>query len=126
MAPSNSSIFGGVWGDIIKASTNIESIVPAYKNSFSIKISNGSNVSFWKDIWCKDRVRLMDVFPRLFALDSSQDCSVSDRWKLVDGLWMGNWNWRFQPRGRSLGETCPYLLMVLIHGNGISNHTASL
>ncbi|GJY12295.1 hypothetical protein Tco_0381604 [Tanacetum coccineum] len=102
--PSNSSIFGGVWGDIIKASTSIESIVPAYKNSFSIKISNGSNVSFWKDIWCKDRVRLMDVFLILFALDSSQDCSVSDRWNLVDGLWTGNWNWRFQPRGRSLGD----------------------
>ncbi|GKB96500.1 hypothetical protein Tco_0982637, partial [Tanacetum coccineum] len=28
-APSNSSIFGGVWGDIIKASASIESIVPA-------------------------------------------------------------------------------------------------
>ncbi|GJS54932.1 hypothetical protein Tco_0628294 [Tanacetum coccineum] len=41
---------------------------------------------------------------RLFALDSSQDCSVSDRWQMVDGLWMGNWNWRIQPRGRSLGD----------------------
>ncbi|GKA72606.1 hypothetical protein Tco_0778822 [Tanacetum coccineum] len=91
-------------GDILKASANIEFIDPAYKNSFSIKVSNGSNVSFWKDTWCRDGIRLMDVFPRLFALGSSQDCSVCDRWHLVDELWTSNWNWRIRPHGRSLGD----------------------
>ncbi|GJY85072.1 hypothetical protein Tco_0499098 [Tanacetum coccineum] len=89
---SNSSMVSGVWCDIIKASASIDSIDPDFKNSFYIKVSNGSNVSFWKDVWCRDRVRFMDAFPRLYALDSIQECSVSDRWHFVDGSWSGNWN----------------------------------
>ncbi|GJW57862.1 RNA-directed DNA polymerase, eukaryota, reverse transcriptase zinc-binding domain protein, partial [Tanacetum coccineum] len=46
----------------------------------------------------------MDVFSRLFALDSQQDCKVSDRWCQVDGVWGGNWSWRLPPRGRAISD----------------------
>nr|GEV09113.1 RNA-directed DNA polymerase, eukaryota, reverse transcriptase zinc-binding domain protein [Tanacetum cinerariifolium] len=38
-------------GDILKASANIEFIDPTYKNSFYIKVSNGSNMSFFDEVW---------------------------------------------------------------------------
>ncbi|PWA95854.1 Arginine repressor C-terminal-like domain-containing protein [Artemisia annua] len=75
----------GIWCDIIKAMEDIEIIDPTFKQSFHIKVSNGANVSFWKDTWCENGIRLMDLFPRLYALDSFQDCKLIDRWHLVDG-----------------------------------------
>ncbi|GJS51137.1 hypothetical protein Tco_0624499 [Tanacetum coccineum] len=48
--------------------------------------------------------RLMDLFPRLFALESFKDCKISDRWICSDGIWSGNWAWRSPPRGRALDE----------------------
>ncbi|GKB39211.1 RNA-directed DNA polymerase, eukaryota, reverse transcriptase zinc-binding domain protein [Tanacetum coccineum] len=58
----------------------------------------------WKDPWCGTGSRLKDVFPRLFALESHQDCKVNERWCLVDGVWGGNWEWRLPPRGRALND----------------------
>ncbi|GJU59989.1 RNA-directed DNA polymerase, eukaryota, reverse transcriptase zinc-binding domain protein [Tanacetum coccineum] len=75
----------GVWCDIIKASFKIDSIVPGYQDSFSIKVLDGSNVSFWKDV---------------------------DRWHLVNDSWTGNWNWRFQPCDRALGDLDSLISMV--------------
>ncbi|GJS77191.1 hypothetical protein Tco_0727072 [Tanacetum coccineum] len=66
----------GIWCDIIKAVEDIERIDPSFKRSFHIKVSNGANVSFWKDPWCENGTRLMDLFPRLYALDSFQDCKI--------------------------------------------------
>ncbi|GJX03965.1 RNA-directed DNA polymerase, eukaryota, reverse transcriptase zinc-binding domain protein [Tanacetum coccineum] len=66
----------GIWCDIIKAVEDIKRIDPSFKRSFHIKVSNGANVSFWKDPWCENGTRLMDLFPRLYALDSFQDCKI--------------------------------------------------
>ncbi|GKC41027.1 hypothetical protein Tco_1053411, partial [Tanacetum coccineum] len=66
--------------------------------------SNGSNTSFWKDHWCGDGSRLMDLLPRLYALESSKDCKINDRWNCLDGIWSGNWSWHCPPRGRALDE----------------------
>ncbi|GJW52409.1 hypothetical protein Tco_0093760 [Tanacetum coccineum] len=101
---SPSSSFGnmGVWCNILKEIEGIEASVPLLKNSFRLKVCNGLNVSFWKDPWCGDRSRLIDVFYRLFALESHQDCKVNKRWCRVDGVWGGNWEWRLPPRGRAL------------------------
>ncbi|GJS19833.1 RNA-directed DNA polymerase, eukaryota, reverse transcriptase zinc-binding domain protein [Tanacetum coccineum] len=94
----------GIWCDIIKAVEDIEKTDPSFKRSFHIKFSNGANVSFWKDPWCQNETRLMDLFPRLYALDSSQDCKIIDRWHLVDGSWCDKWDWRRPPRGRAIGD----------------------
>ncbi|GKD03683.1 hypothetical protein Tco_1178657 [Tanacetum coccineum] len=94
----------GIWCDIIKAVEDIERIDPSFKRSFHIKVSNGANVSFWKDPWCENGTRLMDLFPRLYALDSFQDCKIVDRWHLADGSWCGKWDWIRPPRGRAIGD----------------------
>ncbi|GJY40252.1 RNA-directed DNA polymerase, eukaryota, reverse transcriptase zinc-binding domain protein [Tanacetum coccineum] len=101
---STGGAIGGVWADILKAVKHIEDIDSSFNVSFILKISNGSNTSFWKDHWCGDGSRLMDVFPRLYALESFKDCKINDRWHCLDGIWSGNWSWRCPPRGRALDE----------------------
>nr|GEW26345.1 RNA-directed DNA polymerase, eukaryota, reverse transcriptase zinc-binding domain protein [Tanacetum cinerariifolium] len=71
---------------------------------FSTPMNFGNNTLFWKDQWCGSGQRLMDIFPRLFALESDKDCKVSDRWGLVNGVWGGTWLWRISPRDKSLYE----------------------
>ncbi|GJW80600.1 hypothetical protein Tco_0144575 [Tanacetum coccineum] len=52
-----------------------------------LKIGNGSNASFWKDHWCGDGSRLMDLFPRLYALESSKVFPQSmTEWHCMDGI----------------------------------------
>ncbi|GKC00494.1 hypothetical protein Tco_0986630 [Tanacetum coccineum] len=103
---SPSSTFGNmdVWCNILRAIEGIEAFVPTFKNSFKLIVGNGLNVSFWKDPWCGDGSRLIDVFPRLFALESHQDCKVNVRWCLVNDDWGGNWEWCLPPRGRALND----------------------
>nr|GEY71081.1 reverse transcriptase domain, reverse transcriptase zinc-binding domain protein [Tanacetum cinerariifolium] len=68
----------GVWCDIIKVISNIKRIDFSFKNCFTLKVSNGLSTSFWKDAWWHDGSRLMDAFPKLFALESFQDCRAID------------------------------------------------
>ncbi|GKB47887.1 retrotransposon protein, putative, ty1-copia subclass [Tanacetum coccineum] len=98
--------------DILKATSDIERIDPAFKTSFNLKVSNGSNILFWKDPWCNGGTRLMDNFPRLFALESSQDCMVSDRWCFENGNCVGRWSWRYHPRGRAINNLSSLLNMI--------------
>ncbi|GJR24031.1 RNA-directed DNA polymerase, eukaryota, reverse transcriptase zinc-binding domain protein [Tanacetum coccineum] len=98
------SAFGGVWINILNAVKRIGDIDISFKKCFILKIGNGYSTSFWKDRWCGDGSRLMDMFPRLFALESFKDCKISDRWHCLDGRWCGNWAWRSPPRGRALDE----------------------
>nr|GEW73482.1 retrovirus-related Pol polyprotein from transposon TNT 1-94 [Tanacetum cinerariifolium] len=86
-SPSGSRGMNEVWCDILKVISYIKDCVPSFKNSFVLNVANGSNISLLKDAWCGDRSKLMDIFPRLFALDSNKDCSVSDRWKLGNRAW---------------------------------------
>ncbi|GJV10925.1 RNA-directed DNA polymerase, eukaryota, reverse transcriptase zinc-binding domain protein [Tanacetum coccineum] len=102
-APGSYAI-GGAWVDILKTMKHIEDINISFKDSFTLKIYNGSSTSFWKGHWCGDGSRLMDLFPRLFALESFKDCKISDRWICSDGIWSGNWAWRSPSRGRALDE----------------------
>lgn len=46
-------------------------------------------------------VFLWNMFFPVFMLSK---CLVSDRWKLVNTVWSGNWNWRCEPRGRVTDE----------------------
>nr|GEZ32494.1 RNA-directed DNA polymerase, eukaryota, reverse transcriptase zinc-binding domain protein [Tanacetum cinerariifolium] len=101
-----------IWCDIIKVVEDIEIIDPSFKRSFHIKVLNGANVSFWKDPWCENGTMLMDLFPRLYALDSSQDCKLVDQWHLVDGCWGENWHWRHPPCGRANDDVMDLVSMI--------------
>ncbi|GJR98251.1 cysteine-rich receptor-like protein kinase [Tanacetum coccineum] len=70
---------GGIWPDIINVTRSIGHIDADFKRSFVRKVNNGSDTLFWKDQWCCNGVRLMEAFPRLFALETYKDCTISDR-----------------------------------------------
>ncbi|GJT70760.1 hypothetical protein Tco_1030046 [Tanacetum coccineum] len=93
-----------LWRDTIRSIDYIDGLDVPFSSSFSKKVSNGFDTRFWKDAWCIEGIRLMDKFPRLYALESNKDCKVSERWVLSDGVWRGNWDWRSPLRGRSSDE----------------------
>ncbi|GKC37193.1 hypothetical protein Tco_1049577, partial [Tanacetum coccineum] len=118
---SNSSMVSGVWFYIIKASASIDSIDPDFKNSFYIKVSNGSNVSFWKDVWCRDGVHFMDAFPQLYALDSIQEAlgelealiaKVGNLSLSRDGC--DKWQWKYDASGKFKVSTLSRVIQNLI------------
>nr|GEV32839.1 RNA-directed DNA polymerase, eukaryota, reverse transcriptase zinc-binding domain protein [Tanacetum cinerariifolium] len=76
----------GTWGEIKKTISGIEDIDASFKSYFKLKVSSGSCTLFWKDIWLSDRVRLMDRFPRLYALDLNHDAFIKDRRRLVNAI----------------------------------------
>ncbi|GKC50812.1 ribonuclease H-like domain-containing protein [Tanacetum coccineum] len=43
-------------------------------------------------------------FKVLHALETHKDCKISDRWRLVNNVWVGNWSWHFTPRGRAIDD----------------------
>nr|GEZ47043.1 RNA-directed DNA polymerase, eukaryota, reverse transcriptase zinc-binding domain protein [Tanacetum cinerariifolium] len=100
----------GVWCEIVKEIAHIEKLDSSFSSSFKLKVSNSSNTLFWKDRWCVDSLRLMDRFPRLFALDMNQNYSIRDRWIFSIDSWIANWNWRFCPRGHALDDLSNILL----------------
>ncbi|GJY48687.1 RNA-directed DNA polymerase, eukaryota, reverse transcriptase zinc-binding domain protein [Tanacetum coccineum] len=99
-----------------------------YTNSEVFNSQHGSNISFWRDPWCGNGSRLMDSFPRLYALDSFQDCTISDRWRVVDDVWGGNWEWRYPPRGRAISDVTDMLSLIgnlSLSSNGVDKWTWS-
>ncbi|GKD24025.1 RNA-directed DNA polymerase, eukaryota, reverse transcriptase zinc-binding domain protein, partial [Tanacetum coccineum] len=92
-----------LWNLVIKEFYGADGdIDTSFKDSFVWKVLNGSNTLFWKDPWCRNGMRLMDSYPRLFALETYKDCKISDRWKSMNNVWGGNWSWRFPPRGSAM------------------------
>nr|GEV29968.1 RNA-directed DNA polymerase, eukaryota, reverse transcriptase zinc-binding domain protein [Tanacetum cinerariifolium] len=85
---SDGSAIGGIWADILKVVTQTEDIDVSIKDSFILKVANGSSTSYWKDHYCGEDSRLMCLFPRLFALGSFNDFKIKDRWHLVRKLVM--------------------------------------
>nr|GEX13213.1 RNA-directed DNA polymerase, eukaryota [Tanacetum cinerariifolium] len=102
----------GVWCGILKSNSTINDIDPSLVDSFKLKVSNGSGISFWKDMWCYGGSRVMDLFPRLFALDSFPGCSVKDRWELVNGAWVGMWSWHYPPRDKALDDLASLVSLI--------------
>nr|GEZ00479.1 ribonuclease H-like domain-containing protein [Tanacetum cinerariifolium] len=94
---------GGIWPDIINAIKSIDNIDSSLKSSFVWKVSSGQNTLFWKDPWCRSGVRLMESFPRLFALESHRDCNITSIGnpkvgKVLQGVFQISlwaiWKWR--------------------------------
>ncbi|PWA57055.1 RNA-directed DNA polymerase, eukaryota, Reverse transcriptase zinc-binding domain protein [Artemisia annua] len=94
----------GVWANIQSGNNDIDKVGVHFSTSFYQKIGNGNTVRFWEDVWNTHGLPLKHVFPRLYALEIDKECLVSDRWKLVNTVWSGNWNWRCEPRGRVIDE----------------------
>ncbi|GKE58133.1 ribonuclease H-like domain-containing protein, partial [Tanacetum coccineum] len=68
------------------------------KNSQSPRVWNGNDIRFWVDIWV-GRVRLCDLFPRLYHLDRSKEGRVVEKGKWVDNVWCWEWGWVSNLRG---------------------------
>ncbi|GKB50231.1 RNA-directed DNA polymerase, eukaryota, reverse transcriptase zinc-binding domain protein [Tanacetum coccineum] len=102
----------GVFGATFSRLPRILKGLTLLSRSFNLKVSNGSNILVWKDPWCNGGTRLMDKFPRPCALESSQDCMVSDRWCFENGNWVGRWSWRYPPCGRAINDLSSLLNMI--------------
>ncbi|GJS76754.1 hypothetical protein Tco_0726635 [Tanacetum coccineum] len=115
-SPANTHGVGGVWCDILKAVKRIKSIDVSFNRSFTRSLSYGSNTLFWKDVWGENGERLMDKFPKLFALETDKDCRVSDRLRLENNVWGGNWAWRSPPRDTSFDDLNSLLSLISSSG----------
>ncbi|XP_076895068.1 uncharacterized protein LOC143547554 [Bidens hawaiensis] len=84
----------GIWSPIVKSinKLNDEDLIPA--SVIRIKVGNGSETLFWKDVWIGDS-SLCSRFPRLFDLEVNKNCLLKE--KLFNSVWV--WNWRRRPRG---------------------------
>ncbi|GJW74497.1 hypothetical protein Tco_0133867 [Tanacetum coccineum] len=108
----NSYGLGGTWCDILKGIKDVDAIDPPFKNSFIIKVGNGSSTLLWKDQWCGSGNSIMDIFPRLYALDTFKDFKVSDSRGLVNDTWGGAWSRHVLPKGRSLDDISSLISLI--------------
>ncbi|GJU81834.1 RNA-directed DNA polymerase, eukaryota [Tanacetum coccineum] len=111
-SPPNSFGMGGIWCDIIMSVSCIGDFDSTFNSSFALKISTGVNTSFWADPWVTNGIILKDCFPRLFALENHKDCKVSDRWKINNGIWGGNWSWRLPPHVRATDDLSSLINLI--------------
>ncbi|GJW12414.1 hypothetical protein Tco_1578241 [Tanacetum coccineum] len=120
---SNCFTSRGVCFDILKTVKHIESIDCSFKNSFKLKVSNGSYILFYKDPWCGVGSPLKMISPRLYALESNKDSTISDRWCWLSNSWCGNWSWRSSLHRRNLDDLASLIGMI---GNLALSHDDSL
>ncbi|GJT18908.1 RNA-directed DNA polymerase, eukaryota, reverse transcriptase zinc-binding domain protein [Tanacetum coccineum] len=120
---------GGIWTDIIKAVNSVNTIDEDFEDSFIRNISNGNNTSFWNDPWCGDGTRLSEAFPRLYALETSKDCFISDRWHMDNDSGVGTWSWSRPLRGRANDDLASLISRIgtlQLNRNGADKWTWSL
>ncbi|GJY32695.1 RNA-directed DNA polymerase, eukaryota, reverse transcriptase zinc-binding domain protein, partial [Tanacetum coccineum] len=101
---SNSGLHKGVWANIVSNSNAIDKCDTPFSSSIIRKVGDGRDVMFCNDVWLECGVRLKGKYHRLFALETHQDCSIADCWKLQNGSWVGDWRWRSDLRGRSTDD----------------------
>ncbi|GJV80887.1 putative RNA-directed DNA polymerase [Tanacetum coccineum] len=103
-----------LWHTVI----NIGKIDNSFNCSFTLKVSNGLDTMFWPDPRCANGSRLMDRFPRLYALENNKESKVAERWTLCNGVWGGNWSWRLNPCRRAIDDLSD--MVNLIGGMALS------
>ncbi|PWA80255.1 reverse transcriptase domain, Reverse transcriptase zinc-binding domain protein [Artemisia annua] len=101
-----------VWRDIVRVGIDLDKIGVGFSTSFSNKVGNGGDTSFWEDRWLGN-VRLCDKFPRLYHIDRGKEARVIDRGNWSEGIWKWEWDWVREPRGRACGDLA--VLMDLLH-----------
>nr|GEU33781.1 DNA helicase [Tanacetum cinerariifolium] len=66
-----------LWESIVSNCKDIELLNIHFEKSMIKEVSNGSQAHFWSDIWCKEGKKLMEVFPRLYMLETNKECKLS-------------------------------------------------
>lgn len=69
----------GTWADITKNYVNIVRLGIPLDTSFVRKVANGAVTKFWKDIWCNAGSQLMEMYPRLYALEKNKEFVICER-----------------------------------------------
>ena len=110
----------GTWASIVRSCLDLEHMDIHLNNLMERKVLSGNQTHFWTDCWIKNRGPLKNCFPRLYALETSKNCFVADRWVLEDGIWHAKWDWRRPPRGRAFGDL--ESLVSLINGLVLDSH----
>ncbi|GJY07741.1 hypothetical protein Tco_0374795 [Tanacetum coccineum] len=87
-----------LWNIVIKEFYGVDEGFNSTPNQFGCGI--------WTDIIkvVKCIEGIDNSFKVLYALETHKDCKISDRWRLVNNVWGGNWSWRFTPRGRAIDD----------------------
>ncbi|GJZ59609.1 hypothetical protein Tco_0615425 [Tanacetum coccineum] len=80
-----------MWGNIVRSCFDLEHMGVNLDNLMAKKVLSGNQTHFWFDCWIKDHGPLKNSFPRLYALETSKDCYVADRWVLEDRFWHAKW-----------------------------------
>lgn len=57
-------------------------------------VGDGKSTVFWEDRWIGGELRLRDIFPRLYSLETDKRCLVENRVCRVNGAVSGEWSWR--------------------------------
>nr|GEX29537.1 hypothetical protein [Tanacetum cinerariifolium] len=93
-----------LWRKVTKAFFGADGDLNLHPSSIG---GNGRRTYFWLNLWCSNGVRLMDLFPRLYALGTVQECKVCDRWCESDGAW-GEiwWSWSRDASGSFKVKAC--------------------
>ncbi|PWA61600.1 RNA-directed DNA polymerase, eukaryota [Artemisia annua] len=110
----------GTWANIVRSCLDLEHMGIQLNNLMERKVLSRKQTHFWTDCWIKNHGPLKKCFPRLYALETSKNCFVADRWVLEDGSWQSKWGWRRHPSGRATGELD--LLVSLINGLVLESH----
>ncbi|GJS58059.1 hypothetical protein Tco_0652843 [Tanacetum coccineum] len=94
-----------LWCKVVKSIHGPNGGFDVHSNSGLHKdVEDGRDVMFWNDVWLECGVRIKDKYPRLFTLETHQDCSITDHWKLQNGAWVGDWSSRSDLKGRSIDD----------------------
>nr|GEY17594.1 RNA-directed DNA polymerase, eukaryota [Tanacetum cinerariifolium] len=72
--------FSSNWSSIVKEVSVLKNKGMDFLSHCKIKIGNGRDTSFWKDLWIGDSL-LCDTFPRLYALEIHKECKVDAKLK---------------------------------------------
>ncbi|GJV73549.1 RNA-directed DNA polymerase, eukaryota, reverse transcriptase zinc-binding domain protein [Tanacetum coccineum] len=82
-----------------------------------------------EDMALCDKTRLSEAFLRLYALETSKDCSISDRWHMKDDSGVGIWSWSHPLRGKDnddLASLISRIRTLHLSKDGVDKWTWSL
>lgn len=91
----------GIWSNIVSIRDDCEKLNVPLNRLFQRNIDDGKSTSFWKEAWL-DETPLATLYPRLFALEISRNCTIAERFRSLDTRSGFQWNWRHEPAVGSL------------------------
>ncbi|GKV49436.1 hypothetical protein SLEP1_g56186 [Rubroshorea leprosula] len=92
-----------LWKDIISIGGKSVRLRNMLGNGFRGEVGCGSRMGFWREKWVGDK-SLRDLCPRLYALATNKEGSVSDMGQWEGDRWQWNMAWRKGRMGRKKDE----------------------